>query len=134
MKFSIYSDGGARGNPGPAGIGYVIYDENKKVFYKEGSFIGKKTNNEAEYLAIILAMSKALELGGTILQCYLDSELVVKQLKGEYKVRDPKLAKNYLKVWQLQSKFQSVRYQHIYREKNKVADQLVNEALDREQK
>lgn len=131
MKLIIYSDGGARGNPGPAAIGFVIRNSQNQVVYKEGKTIGRKTNNEAEYAAIMAGLEKALSMGGTELECFLDSELVVKQLKGEYKVRDAGLAKNYLKVWNLQNKFKSVKYKHIYREKNVLADQLVNEALDR---
>jgi len=130
MKLKIFSDGGARGNPGPAAIGFVIQDADGKVVFESGKCIGKKTNNEAEYAAIIAALEKAKDLAGTELECYLDSELVVKQLKGEYKVRDPNLAKNFLKVWSLQNKFKSVKYHHIYRERNKRADSLVNKALD----
>jgi len=131
MKLKIYSDGGARGNPGPAAIGFVIQNAQDKVIFKAGECIGHKTNNEAEYAAIIAALKKAKELSGTELDCYLDSELVVKQLKGEYKVRDEKLAKCYLMVWSLQNQFKLVKYHHIYRERNKLADSLVNEALDK---
>ncbi len=130
MKLKIYSDGGARGNPGPAALGYVIYDSQNKIIFKKGECIGKKTNNEAEYAGIIAALEKALTLKGTEIECFLDSELVVKQLRGEYRVRDANLAKKYMKVWILQNKFKSVKYQHVYRERNKLADSLVNEALD----
>ncbi|KKQ80110.1 MAG: Ribonuclease H [Parcubacteria group bacterium GW2011_GWC2_38_7] len=131
MKLKIHSDGGARGNPGPSAIGYVIQTAQDKVIFKVGECIGHKTNNEAEYAAIIAALKKAKELGGTELDCYLDSELVVKQLRGEYKVRDEKLSRCYLMVWSLQNQFKLVKYHHIYREKNTLADSLVNEALDR---
>lgn len=130
MKFIIFSDGGARGNPGPAGIGFVIKDEEDNVLYKEGRKIGETTNNQAEYQAIVAALEKAAEMKGEDLHCFLDSELVVKQLNGEYKVKDPGLAEQYMKIWNLKNKFKSVKYEHVYREQNKLADSLVNEALD----
>lgn len=130
MKFIIFSDGGARGNPGPAGIGFVIKDEDENILYKEGRCIGETTNNQAEYQAIVAALEKAVEMKGEDLHCFLDSELVVKQLNGEYKVKDPGLAKQYMKIWNLQNKFKTVKYEHVYRDQNKLADSLVNEALD----
>jgi ribonuclease HI len=130
MKFIIFSDGGARGNPGPAGIGFVIKDEDENILYKEGRCIGETTNNQAEYQAIVAALEKAAEMKGDDLHCFLDSELVVKQLNGEYKVKDPGLAQQYMKIWNLKNKFKSVKYEHVYREQNKLADSLVNEALD----
>jgi len=130
MKFIIFSDGGARGNPGPAGIGFVIKDEDENILYEEGRCIGETTNNQAEYQAIVAALEKAVEMKGEDLHCFLDSELVVKQLNGEYKVKDLGLAQQYMKIWNLQKKFKSVKYEHIYREYNKLADSLVNQALD----
>ena len=124
-KFIIYTDGGARGNPGPAGIGVFIKDVAE---YKE--YIGKATNNQAEYRAVILALEKAKELGGEELDFYLDSELVVKQIKREYKVKHPNLAPLFLKVWNLSMGFKKVSFTHVRREKNKQADRLVNEAID----
>lgn len=130
MKVVIYTDGGARGNPGPAAIGVVINNENGEVLFKEGRCIGDTTNNQAEYQAVVLAMEKSVELGATDVELFSDSELIVKQLKGEYKVKDKGLAEHYLKIWNLQNKLKSVKYNHVYREQNKLADSLVNEALD----
>ncbi|MFH0780215.1 MAG: ribonuclease HI family protein [Parcubacteria group bacterium] len=130
MKLKIFTDGGARGNPGPAGIGVVIYDTAGKIIFKQGKCIGKATNNAAEYEAVILALAKAKELGATELDMNLDSELVVEQLKGHYKVKNPDLAKLFLKVWNLTQRFKKINYKHVYREQNKLADELVNNALD----
>lgn len=130
MKLKTFTDGGARGNPGPAGIGVVIKNEKNEVVYERGKYIGETTNNQAEYQALILALEKAHELKATEVTCYLDSELVVKQVKGEYKVKDSELAKLYLQVWNLKNKFGSISFHHIYREKNIEADALVNSALD----
>lgn len=130
MKLKIFTDGGARGNPGPAGIGIVIYDPAGKIIFKQGKCIGRATNNAAEYEAVILALAKAKELGGSELDMNLDSQLVVEQLKGNYKVKNPDLAKLFLKIWNLSRHFKKVGYKHIYREQNKEADQLVNNALD----
>lgn len=128
--FSIYSDGGSRGNPGPAGIGFVVKDATGKV-YKEGKkFLGEKTNNEAEYIALGLALKSALELKAKKITCFLDSELVVKQLNGLYRVKEPRLALLFSKVKEIASEFDAVVYKNIPREKNKEADKLVNEALD----
>lgn len=125
-KLTIYTDGGARGNPGPAGIGVFVKDVGE---YKE--YIGKTTNNQAEYKAVILALEKAKELGAEELDFFLDSELVVKQLKREYKVKHPDLAPLFLKVWNLSMGFKKVTFTHVRREQNKEADRLVNEAIDR---
>jgi len=133
MKLKTFSDGGSRGNPGPAGIGVVLIDESGKAIYKRGKYIGKTTNNQAEYQALILALEKAHELGATEVASYLDSELVVKQMKGEYKVKDAGLATLYLKVWSLKQKFKSISFHHVFREKNAEADELVNIALDKYQ-
>jgi len=131
MKLKIFTDGGARGNPGPAAIGIVIMDEAGKFLVKEGKYVGETTNNQAEYQAVVFALKKAKELGGTELDFCLDSELVVKQLKGEYKVKNEELAHQFLKIWNLQNQFKKVDYKHIYREGNKMADKLVNDALDK---
>ena len=130
MKLIIYTDGGARGNPGPAATGVVIKNVEGKVVFKEARCIGETTNNQAEYQAAVFALEKAVEIGGTEIDFYSDSELIVKQLKGEYKVKNPELSKQFLKIWNLQNKFKSVKYNHVYRENNKLADSLVNQALD----
>src|SRR3989344_4464499 len=130
MKLKTYSDGGARGNPGPAAIGVVVYGESGRPLFQAGEYIGETTNNQAEYRALIVALDKALSFGGTHITCYLDSELVVKQMQGKYKIREAglqALAGNALK---LIKNFSSVEFMHVRREKNKLADKLVNEAFD----
>ncbi|MFH1426408.1 MAG: ribonuclease HI family protein [Candidatus Kerfeldbacteria bacterium] len=130
MKLRIYTDGGARGNPGPAGIGAVLYDTKDKVVDELSEYIGKTTNNQAEYQALVKALTRAESLGATECDCYLDSELVVKQLNGEYKVKDPDLAPWYLKIHNLTVQIGKVSFTHIRREKNTVADALANKAMD----
>ena len=130
MKVIIYTDGGARGNPGPAGIGVVIYDEKKVLLATHKRYIGEATNNQAEYQAVIFALEKALELGAKRVDFKLDSELVVKQLRGEYKVKNEQLAILVQDVLQLSNKFLQINYSHVPREQNELADQLVNEAID----
>jgi len=130
MKLKIFTDGGARGNPGPAGVGAVIENEKGDILFKGGKYIGETTNNQAEYQAVIFALEKAKELKGVELDFYLDSQLVVEQLNGNYKVKNPELAKQFLKIYNLQQQFKKVNYTHVYREENKLADQMVNEAID----
>ena len=131
----VYTDGGSRGNPGPAGIGVWIETLNKKY----GEFIGKKTNNDAEYEALIFALKKVKSLLGKSkakqvkLKCFLDSELVVKQMNHEYKLKDEKIQKYFITIWNLMLDFADVKILHIPREKNKIADSLVNQALDRQE-
>jgi len=130
-KLIIFTDGGARGNPGPGGIGVVIYDENRKKIAEISQHIGHSTNNQAEYKAVIAAMKKAKELGGQELEFYLDSELIVKQLKREYKVKNGELAPLFLQIYNLEIGFKKVSFRHIPRERNKEADALANMAMDR---
>lgn len=130
-KLLSFSDGGARGNPGPAGIGAVLYDENKKVIAEVSEYLGVATNNQAEYKAIIAALKKAKNLGALELDCYLDSELVVKQLNHEYKVKNKDLAPLFLEVYNLSLNFKKISFTHIPREQNSAADCLANEAMDR---
>ncbi len=128
--FIIYSDGGARGNPGPAAIGAVILSSDGEVVEEIARTIGETTNNQAEYQAIIAGLEAAKQLGAEAVECFLDSELVVKQLKREYKVKNKELAPLFLKVHNLSVQFKKISYTHVPREKNKEADRLVNEALD----
>ncbi len=128
MHAIIHTDGGARGNPGPAGIGATIKIGEKTHELKR--YIGETTNNQAEYRALIMALEHAKELGVTEADCRLDSELVVKQLNREYKVKDKDLAPLFVRVWNLMSEFKKITFKHIYREDNKAADKLVNEAID----
>lgn len=126
----IFTDGGSRNNPGQAAVGVVI-NEHK---FKET--IGIRTNNEAEYEAVILALKKVKELfsqaeiNKSEINCYLDSELVCKQIKREYKIKDLKLSKLFLKVYNLMIDIPNIKFHHILRDKNQEADRLVNEALD----
>jgi ribonuclease HI len=129
-KFLIHTDGGARGNPGPAAIGVVIEDADGRVVFAEGKYIGETTNNQAEYQAVVFALEKAAELGGDELDFHLDSELVVRQLNGEYKVKNQDLAVQFLKIHNLRGKFKKTTFRHVYREDNKLADELLNKALD----
>ncbi|MCU0679018.1 MAG: ribonuclease HI family protein [Planctomycetes bacterium] len=129
-KLIIFTDGGARGNPGPAGIGAVIYDENKKMVAEISEFIGEATNNQAEYKAVMAAIGKARDLGAKELVFYLDSELVVKQLNREYKVKNGGLAPLFVRIYNASLDFKKVIFKHIPREQNKEADRLVNEAID----
>lgn len=133
-KLIIYSDGGARGNPGPAAIGVVVGSK------KYGEYIGETTNNVAEYKALIFALEKAKQLLGkaqakqTDIEANLDSELVVRQLTGEYKTEDEKLQPFFMEIWNLRLDFKSVKFRHIPRENNREADALVNAVLDKEGK
>lgn len=130
----IFTDGAARGNPGPAGIGVVIEAANAKRTYRE--FIGYATNNEAEYKALLFALQKVKLLHGKTkikslsVECFLDSELVVKQMNHSYKIMDDKIQKFFLQIWNLSIDFGEVKYFHIPRSKNAEADRLANLALD----
>lgn len=130
-EIKIYSDGGSRGNPGQGAIGFVIYEGQEEI-YKKGEKIGHCTNNEAEYQAVLRALSYIEgKVNADRVDFYLDSELVVKQLNGEYKVKDAKLKPLFLKIREKVIGYGgSVSFSHISREKNKVADSLVNVALD----
>jgi len=131
-EINIYTDGGSRGNPGPAAIGIHIETLGKDF----AQSIGRKTNNEAEYEALIFAMKKTKHLVGKAetknvkLNCFLDSELVVKQLNHEYKLKEKHIQEYFLEIWNLMLDFGAVAFNHIPREKNKIADQLLNQALD----
>lgn len=130
-KLVIYTDGGARGNPGPAGIGVVIWDrDHLRVVDKISRFIGHATNNQAEYHALLAGLQRAKELQALEIDFYLDSELLVKQLRQEYRVKDQELASLFTKAWNLAQNFKKINYYHVPREKNKEADKLVNLAID----
>lgn len=128
-KLIIYTDGGSRNNPGPAGIGYVIKDENGNNLEAKGEYIGTATNNVAEYSALIKALHAAKKFDHESTECFLDSELVVKQIKGEYKVKNEDLKKLLDEVRELIF-FKNITFTHILRAKNKEADALYNKALD----
>jgi ribonuclease HI len=132
-KLIIYTDGGARGNPGPAAIGVAIFDvkNTHEPIFKLGKYIGETTNNQAEYKALIVALEEAKNLGARNLVCYLDSELVVRQITGIYKIKEAGLQDLAMDVIRAKNNFDLVEFKHVLREKNKLADQLVNEALDK---
>ncbi|MBP6859452.1 MAG: ribonuclease HI family protein [Candidatus Magasanikbacteria bacterium] len=130
MKLITYTDGGARGNPGPAALGVVIKDTTGKTIAGYGQYLGKQTNNFAEYSALISALQKAKELGATEVECIMDSELVTKQMNRQYKVKEPTLQKLFIQAFNISSQFQKVTFKHTFREQNKEADSWVNKALD----
>jgi ribonuclease HI len=135
MQLLVYCDGGARGNPGPAAIGFVVKDEAGKNLKKEGRFIGQTTNNVAEYQAVIEAlkwMRTRTKYQASNIKFHLDSRLVVNQLNGFFKIKNTRLRELIVKVRQLEQAIGgNVVYRFIAREKNQEADQLVNETLDK---
>ncbi|HZN58138.1 MAG TPA: ribonuclease HI family protein [Planctomycetota bacterium] len=130
MKAKLSTDGGARGNPGPAAYGYVLEDEDGTVLEARGEQIGVATNNVAEYRALIAGLERALELGIDELEVVSDSELLVKQMQGEYRVKNETLRELNEDANVLERKLGRVRYTAVRREHNQLADKLVNEALD----
>ena len=130
MKVVVNVDGGARGNPGPAAIGAVVSTPDGEVLAERSERIGVATNNVAEYRALLAGIELAAEQGATELELVGDSELVVKQLRGEYRVKDAGLKPLYAEVRSALKDFASWSIRHVRREHNKRADQLVNEALD----
>ena len=137
MHFTIHADGGARGNPGPAGAGAMIRDEFGSSVASVSKFLGTRTNNFAEYEAVILAFETltklvGMETVGTVsVTVKMDSELVVKQMRGEYKVRHPVLKGQYARLVSLAAIFKNVSFSHVPRAQNKDADALANDAMDR---
>lgn len=135
-KIVVFTDGGSRGNPGPAAVGVYVETLGKKIC----QCIGNRTNNDAEYEALILALEKIKTIVGkekakrSEIDCYLDSELVVKQLNHEYKLKEERIQAYFIKIWNLMLDYGKVTFTHIPREKNKIADALVNQALDEQNK
>ena len=127
----VNTDGAARGNPGPASAAAVAYTASGEILASRSDFLGVATNNEAEYKALILGVRLAHDLKASVVHFRLDSELVVKQMKGEYRIKKSHLAVLADVVWQESSSFDRVEYEHIPREKNTEADKLANEVLDR---
>lgn len=127
---TIYVDGGARGNPGPAGIGVVILDERKKKVKELSKYIGEATNNIAEYSALILGLEEALALAPEKIVVKMDSELVARQLSGDYRVKDEGIKPLFEKALGILKQFKEFEIKHIDREKNKDADKLVNKAIN----
>lgn len=128
----MYSDGGSRGNPGPAALGVYIETLDKRF----GEFLGTKTNNEAEYMAIVAGLKKIKSLIGkekakqTEVECRMDSELACRQLNHIYKIENEKLQPLFFQVWNLMLDFKSVTFVHVFREKNTIADAEANKAMD----
>jgi ribonuclease HI len=129
-RVTIYTDGAARGNPGPAAIGAVIKDDNGNVITSLSLCLGTTTNNQAEYHAIIAALENAISLGARQVTLFSDSELVVKQINGRYKIKQASLRLLYQKVVKLTGALESFKITCIPRERNKEADALANKALD----
>ena len=130
MKARLSTDGGSRGNPGPAAAAYVLETEDGTVLDAQGQTIGVATNNVAEYRALVDGLRKAVELQVEDLEVVSDSELLVKQMRGEYRVKNKALIELSLEAAKLARQIGSVRYTAVRREHNELADQLVNEALD----
>lgn len=136
MRFTIYGDGGSRGNPGPAGSGAIIRNETGETVATVSEFLGVATNNVAEYTAVLRALetlAATLESKATDAEVHvrMDSMLVVKQMTGEWKLKHPGLKPLAARVGELAGLFKSVSYEHVYRDFNKDADRLANEAMDR---
>lgn len=126
----IYTDGGSRGNPGPSASGFVILDQDEKLVFEGGKYLGVTTNNQAEYQAVKFALEKAVELGGQHLSLRLDSQLVVNQLNGIYQIKNRDLWPIHTSIKNLLKKFQNVTITHVRREFNREADAMVNKILD----
>jgi ribonuclease H / adenosylcobalamin/alpha-ribazole phosphatase len=132
VRATLSTDGGARGNPGPAAYAYVLEAEDGTVLAAHGEAIGVATNNVAEYRALVAGLEKAVEVGVSELDVISDSELMVKQMRGEYRVKNEALRGLSVQASRLARELGSVSYKAVRREQNKLADQLVNEALDAE--
>lgn len=132
-RFKIYSDGASRGNAGPSAIAFMILTEDGKILKKHSEYLGVRTNNQAEYEALISGLESASKLTRQKVICHMDSELVVKHLNGEYQVRNPNLKILWLKVQELKERFQKVSFKHVRRTDNCIqeVDWLANKALDR---
>lgn len=137
MKLYLNTDGGSRGNPGPAGCGAVVSDEKEAVLKKVSKFLGTATNNEAEYQAVILGLETLKKMYGTDklkdleIVVRMDSELVCKQLNGEYQLKEEKLFPHFIKIWNFQVKeIPNIKFMYVPREQNSIADGLANEAMD----
>jgi ribonuclease HI len=130
VKATLFTDGGARGNPGPAAYGYVLEDADGNTLAAHGEAIGIATNNVAEYSALLAGLEKAAELGVTELDVVSDSELMVRQMLGQYKVKNEALRGLWEDAHTLARRIGPVGYRNVRREHNQLADRLVNEALD----
>ena len=138
-KLIVHTDGGSRGNPGPAAIGVVFADATGNIVKRYSKTLGERTNNEAEYEAVLFALQKVRALFGKEkirlmeIEVRMDSELVARQFNTEYKVEEERLWPFFMKIWNTRLDFGRLTFRHVPREKNREADRLVNEALDQEQ-
>lgn len=130
-RLRMFTDGASRGNPGEAGIGVLIEDESGHILKRLARYLGKATNNQAEYTALIDGLKAAAELGAYEVSVFADSELVVKQMKGEYKVKNADLQEKHGEAKRIAAGFKKIAYTYIPREKNREADALANEAIDK---
>lgn len=129
-EMKMFADGGSRGNPGPSASGYVLLDMNNKIIVENGLYLGVTTNNQAEYHALKIGLQDALQRGVTHIEVYLDSLLVVNQMKGIFKVKNRDLAPVHASIQEIAKSFASISYSHVPRELNKLADAMVNQVLD----
>jgi len=130
LSLTLHTDGGSRGNPGPAGAGAVIYDDEGREVAALSRYLGRTTNNEAEYQALLLGLAEARRLGAARLTVKMDSELIVRQLEGQYRVKAPGLKPLYAEAKLLLKDFSSVTILHVRRNLNQRADELANQAMD----
>lgn len=132
LRLRVYSDGASRGNPGPSAIAFMILTEDGEILKRFSKYVGVRTNNQAEYRALISALEFASKLKGQEVVCYLDSELVVKHLNGEYQVKNTDLKKLWLKVQELKQSFQKISFMHIPRTERRIeeVDLLANQTLN----
>ncbi len=130
MKLTIFTDGGARGNPGPAATGIVVKDQSGKILANYGEYLGEQTNNFAEYSAAISGLKKAKELGAEEIELLVDSKLVCEQLNRNWKVKHPNIQKLFIQAWNEIQGFKKVKIAHVERALNKEADAEVNKVLD----
>jgi ribonuclease HI/pterin-4a-carbinolamine dehydratase len=128
----LYTDGGSRGNPGPSAMGIVLLSKNDEVIVQTSGYIGVTTNNQAEYQALKKGLEIALEKDIKQLSVFMDSELIIKQINGQYKVKNADLAPHYQAIKQFEKKFEQISFEHVPRAKNKLADAMVNDCLDRQ--
>lgn len=129
---TVYTDGAARGNPGPAGAGASLEDSSGAVIAEVSQYLGEATNNQAEYRALILGLERAREIGAQEVEIRADSELMIRQMRGEYRVRDPELRELARRAHAIANGFASVAYVHVPRASNRRADRLANRAIDLE--
>ncbi len=135
-KITIFTDGGSRGNPGPSAVGVIFCNENSQIIKKYSEYLGETTNNDAEYKAVIFALKKFKALFGkkiaetSEIEIKSDSELMVRQLNGEYKIENQNIGELFLEIWNLKIDYKKVKFTLIPREKNSEADRMVNQELD----